>query len=142
MPQSWLPEYRNIPVFSNFGHVLLARFIRTYIFFRTCKYPSPEYSKYFRSMKNLYVCERFLEQIQHILCIAVTMAPITKFDGTEKKERERERDGGKKRTIKVSNMGTFPLTCIKSPFALPYHVVKGFFPCYRGGGCTAYFRIA
>ena len=28
-----LPEYRNIPVFSNFGHVLLARFIRTYKFF-------------------------------------------------------------------------------------------------------------
>ena len=42
-------------------------------FFGTCKYPSPEYSKYFRSTKNLYVCERFLEQIQHILCTPVTM---------------------------------------------------------------------
>ena len=28
-----LPEYMNFPVFSNFGHILLARFIRTYIFF-------------------------------------------------------------------------------------------------------------
>ena len=42
-------------------------------FFRTCKYPSLEYSKYFRSTKNLYVCERFLEHIQHILCTPVTM---------------------------------------------------------------------
>ena len=30
---SWLPKYRNILVFSIFGHVLLARFIRTYIIF-------------------------------------------------------------------------------------------------------------
>ena len=29
----WLPEYKNILVFSNFGHVLLAIFIRTYNFF-------------------------------------------------------------------------------------------------------------
>ena len=43
-------------------------------FFHTCKYPSPEYSKYFRSTKNLYVCERLLEQIQHILCTPVTMS--------------------------------------------------------------------
>ena len=45
-------------------------------FFRTCKYPSPEYSKYFRSTKNLYVCERFLKQIHHILCTPVTMVCI------------------------------------------------------------------
>ena len=52
-------------------------YIYTYlrIFFRTCKYASPEYSKYFRSTKNLYVCDRFLEQIQHILCTPVTLAP-------------------------------------------------------------------
>ena len=72
--QPRLPEYKNIPIFSNFGHLLLARFISTYKKkFRTCKYPTPEYSKYFRSTKNLYVCERFLEQIQNILCTSVTM---------------------------------------------------------------------
>ena len=47
------------------------------VFFRTCKYPSPEYSKYFESTKNLYVCERFLKQIQHILCTPVTLIYIT-----------------------------------------------------------------
>ena len=47
------------------------------VFFRTCKYPSPEYSKYFESTKVLYVCERFLKQIQHILCTPVTLIYIT-----------------------------------------------------------------
>ena len=42
-------------------------------FFCTCKCSSPEFSKYFRSTKNLYVCEWFLKQIQHILCTPVTM---------------------------------------------------------------------
>ena len=50
-------------------------YVLTY-FFRTCKYPSPKYSKYFRSTKNLYVCERFLEQIHHILCTLVTMVVL------------------------------------------------------------------
>ena len=47
-------------------------------FFRTCKHPSPEYSKYFRCTKNMYVCERLLEQIRHILYTPVTM-PKTKI---------------------------------------------------------------
>lgn len=48
-------------------------------FFSTCKYPSSEDPKYFRSTKNLYVWERLLEQIRHIPSTPVTMPLITYY---------------------------------------------------------------
>ena len=79
---SWVHGYPSTWIFMYFQILATYFWLDLYIltdFFRTCKYPSPEDSKYFRSTKNLYVCERFLEQIQHILCTPVTMVGLLFF---------------------------------------------------------------